>query len=90
MTTITITLPDDLAKQAEEKGLLSQTAIESYVRDRLQESDVEKGANQEDGDIATIGSNNFDYTKWRENLWEGLTAQELFARAAQNDGVTSL
>ncbi len=33
--------------------------------------------------IATIGSNNFDYTKWRENLWEGLTAQELFARAAR-------
>ncbi len=27
MTTITITLPDDLVKQAEEKGLLSQTAI---------------------------------------------------------------
>ncbi len=40
MTTITITLPDDLAKRAEEKGLLSQTAIESYVRDRLQETDV--------------------------------------------------
>ncbi len=48
MTTITITLPDDLAKQAEEKGLLSQTAIESYVRDRLQEKDVEEDANQED------------------------------------------
>ncbi len=28
MTTITITLPDDLAKQAEEKGLLSQTAFD--------------------------------------------------------------
>ncbi len=44
MTTITITLPDDLAKQAEEKGLLSQTAIESYVRDRLQDQEhVEEG-----------------------------------------------
>lgn len=37
MTTITITLPDDLAQQAKEKGLLSSTAIETYVRDRLQE-----------------------------------------------------
>ncbi len=39
MTTITITLPDDLAKKAGEQGLLSSTAIESYVRDRLQETD---------------------------------------------------
>ncbi len=41
MTTITITLPDDLAQQAKEKGLLSptaMTAIETYVRDRLQET----------------------------------------------------
>ncbi len=38
MTTITITLPDDLAQQAKEKGLLSSTAIETYVRDRLQET----------------------------------------------------
>ncbi len=37
MTTITITLPDDLAKRAEERGLLSPAAIESYVRDRLEE-----------------------------------------------------
>ena len=32
--------------------------------------------------IANIGNNKFDYTKWRENLWEGLTAAELFERAA--------
>ena len=34
--------------------------------------------------IATIGRNTFDYTKWRENLWEDLTAQELFERAGQD------
>ena len=33
--------------------------------------------------IAKIGSNDFDYTKWRENLWEGMTPQELFDRAAK-------
>ena len=35
--------------------------------------------------ITTIGRNNFDYTKWRENLWEDLTPQELFEQAAQMD-----
>ena len=39
MTTITITLPDDLAKKAREQGLLSPTAIESYVRNKLREAD---------------------------------------------------
>ncbi len=43
MTTITITLPDDLAKKAGEQGLLSPTAIESYVRDKLREADGEAG-----------------------------------------------
>ena len=33
--------------------------------------------------ITKIGSNDFDYTKWREHLWEGLTARELFDRAAK-------
>jgi hypothetical protein len=33
--------------------------------------------------ITKIGSNEFDYTKWRENLWEDLTPQELFERAAK-------
>ena len=42
MTAITITLPDDLAQQAKEKGLLSPTAIETYVRERLQEQEVEE------------------------------------------------
>jgi hypothetical protein len=41
--------------------------------------------------ITTIGRNDFDYTKWRENLWEDLTTQELFERAGKNykapDGV---
>ncbi len=38
MTTITITLPDELAKQAKAKGLLSSEAIQAYLRDRLQEN----------------------------------------------------
>jgi hypothetical protein len=25
----------------------------------------------------------FDYTEWRENLWENMTAEELFATAAE-------
>ena len=33
--------------------------------------------------ITTIGRNTFDYTKWRENLWEDLTTQELFERAGK-------
>ena len=31
--------------------------------------------------ITEVASNNFDYTKWRENLWEDLTPEELFKRA---------
>ena len=31
--------------------------------------------------ITEIASNEFDYTKWRENLWEDLTPEELFKRA---------
>ncbi len=42
MTTITITLPDDLAQQAKEKGLLSQAAFEAYVRDTLQKREVDE------------------------------------------------
>lgn len=33
--------------------------------------------------ISNISSNEFDYTKWRENLWEDLTPCELFERAAK-------
>lgn len=33
--------------------------------------------------ISKISSNEFDYTKWRENLWEDLTPQELFEHAAK-------
>jgi hypothetical protein len=32
--------------------------------------------------IANIGNNKFDYTKWREDLWDDLTPAELFKRAA--------
>ena len=35
--------------------------------------------------ISKICSNEFDYTKWRENLWENLTSQELFERAAKTE-----
>ena len=35
--------------------------------------------------ISKISSNEFDYTKWRENLWEDLTPQELFERAAATE-----
>jgi len=35
--------------------------------------------------ITNIGSNKFDYTKWRENLWEDLTPAELFERAAATE-----
>ena len=31
--------------------------------------------------ISELASNEFDYTKWRENLWEDLTPEELFERA---------
>ena len=33
--------------------------------------------------ISSISSHEFDYTKWRENLWEGLTPSELFGRATK-------
>ena len=35
--------------------------------------------------ISKINSNEFDYTKWRENLWEDLTPRELFERAAKTE-----
>ena len=35
--------------------------------------------------ITKISSNEFDYTKWRENLWEDLTPKELFERAAKTE-----
>jgi hypothetical protein len=34
--------------------------------------------------ITNIGSKKFDYTEWRENLWEDLTPRELFEKAAKN------
>ena len=33
--------------------------------------------------ITNVGNTDFDYTKWRENLWEDLTPQELFESAAR-------
>ena len=35
--------------------------------------------------ISEISSNEFDYTKWRENLWEDLTPRELFEKAAKTE-----
>ena len=32
--------------------------------------------------ISIISTNEFDYTQWRENLWEDLTPQELFDSAS--------
>ena len=36
MTTLTITLPDEVAKIAEKQGLLTAAAIEAYVREKAQ------------------------------------------------------
>ena len=33
--------------------------------------------------IANIRQNNFDYTEWRENLYEDMTLEELVHRAAE-------
>ena len=33
--------------------------------------------------ITNVSRNEFDYTKWREHLWEDLTPSELFAQAAE-------
>ena len=38
MTTLTITLPDEVAELAKAKGLLSTAAIEAYVRGQIRES----------------------------------------------------
>ena len=35
--------------------------------------------------VSHIASNDFDYTKWRENLWQDLTPEELFERAARTE-----
>ena len=35
--------------------------------------------------ISSISTSEFDYTKWREHLWEDLTPQELFERAAETE-----
>ena len=33
--------------------------------------------------ISKVGRKGFDYTKWRENLWEDLTLDEVFERAVK-------
>ena len=33
--------------------------------------------------IFNIKNKGFDYTEWRENLWEDMTTEELFAKAAE-------
>lgn len=37
MTTVQITLPDQLAQEAQRAGLLSQTAMEKLLREQLQQ-----------------------------------------------------
>ncbi|MCL2754576.1 MAG: hypothetical protein FWD35_02510 [Oscillospiraceae bacterium] len=32
--------------------------------------------------IVNIKNKGFDYTEWRENLWEDMTTEELFAKAS--------
>lgn len=43
MTTVTITLPEDLVERAKAKGLLSSAAIEAYVREKLEKADIKGG-----------------------------------------------
>ena len=33
--------------------------------------------------IVNVKNKGFDYTEWRENLWEDITTEELFAKAAE-------
>ena len=35
--------------------------------------------------VSHIARNDFDYTKWRENLWQDSTPEELFERAARTE-----
>jgi len=35
--------------------------------------------------ISNVSKNEFDYTKWRENLWEDLTLQELFDKIRETE-----
>ena len=42
MCTITLELPDELAAKAQEKGLLSAVALESYIRKALGEAEPKK------------------------------------------------
>jgi len=48
MTTIQITLPDQLAQEAQRAGLLSQPSMEKLLREQLQ-------AQREDGFFAAMG-----------------------------------
>lgn len=69
MTTITITLPDELVERARAKGLLSPAAIEAYVRGKLQE----QGGDHPDDESGT--GNAFDPT-----LIEGLVNPAAFRK----------
>jgi predicted transcriptional regulator len=42
MTTITIQLPDDLARQVQQAGLLSSTTIEEILREKLKDRNRRK------------------------------------------------
>ena len=64
------------------KNDIQATAIYSagmkLLRDNL-------GAIETEIFISIICSSEFNYTEWRENLWEDLTPQELFERAAKTE-----
>lgn len=42
MTTVQITLPDQLAQEAQRAGLLSPTRLEKWLRDQLKEQRVDE------------------------------------------------
>ena len=42
MTTIQVVLPDDLAEQAQKAGLLSDTRVESWLREELRRQQIDE------------------------------------------------
>ena len=59
MATLTITLPDEMAKIAEERGLLSPPAFEAYVRGQLRE--IEEARLRKDKQEDGIDEESFDF-----------------------------
>ena len=61
-------------------GDLQKTAIMSAGMKLLRET---LGTVEAEIFIASVKSQGFDYTEWRENLWEDITLKELLERAAK-------